>query len=104
MVIPDFAVVEDDGSTEAPGGVNAGTGDWYGSQVNHENSKPNGQWSQYLIKLQVIRTQTHYYIIFYKCMYVYTRVEECIRGHGSRGRFSWGQWRRKRCRRARMCR
>jgi len=48
LVIPGFLVVEDNGWSETPGGVNAGSGNGDGSQVNHEHSKSNGKWCQYL--------------------------------------------------------
>ena len=41
MVVPNFVIVVDNSSPEAPSGVYTSTSDGYGSQVNHENSKPN---------------------------------------------------------------
>nr|GMC81167.1 hypothetical protein T12_13101 [Ipomoea batatas] len=48
VVIPHFAIVEDDGGAKAPGGVDARAGDGDGSQVNHEHRKPYGKRSQNL--------------------------------------------------------
>lgn len=48
MVVPNFVLVEDDSSSKAPSWVDASSGDGNGSQMNHENSKPNRQWSQNL--------------------------------------------------------
>lgn len=54
MLVPNFAIVVDNSSTEAPCWVNPGTSDGNGGQVNHENGKPNGQWGQHLQKMKNI--------------------------------------------------
>lgn len=46
MIFPNFMIVDDDGSTEASSRVNASAGDGNGGEVNHEDSKANGEWSQ----------------------------------------------------------
>lgn len=58
MLVPNFAIVVDNSSTEAPCWVNPGTSDGNGGQVNHENGKPNGQWGQHLHKLTPFYLQT----------------------------------------------
>lgn len=48
LVIPGFVLVEDNGRSEAPSGVDAGAGDRDGGQVNHEDRKSNREWCQNL--------------------------------------------------------
>lgn len=48
MVIPDFLVVVNDSSAEAPSWVDSSSSDGDGSQVHNEHSKPNRQRSQHL--------------------------------------------------------
>ena len=46
MIFPNFMIVDDDGRTEASSRVNASAGDGNGGEVNNEDSKANGEWSQ----------------------------------------------------------
>ena len=46
MVIPSMAFVVDDGSSKAPGWVDASSCDGDGGQVHQENSKPNRERSK----------------------------------------------------------
>lgn len=46
LVIPGLVVVVDDGSSQAPGRVDAGTGDRDSGQVDHEHREPDWQRSQ----------------------------------------------------------
>lgn len=46
MVIPSVLPVVDDGSSETPGRINAGSGDGNGGQMDQKHCKPNGKRSQ----------------------------------------------------------
>lgn len=48
LVIPDFFLVVDNGSSKAPSRVNTSPGNGDSGQVNHEHGKPNRQRSQNL--------------------------------------------------------
>ena len=48
MVIPSVLPVVDDGSSETPGRINAGSGDGNGGQMDQKHCKPNGKRSQNL--------------------------------------------------------
>ena len=48
MVIPGLVVVVDDSSAQAPGRVDAGTGDRDGGQVDHEHREPDWERSKHL--------------------------------------------------------
>ena len=49
MVIPRFFPIQDNSRAEASCRVDACAGDGDGGQVNHKHSKPNWEWSQYLL-------------------------------------------------------
>lgn len=48
LVIPGFLFVIDDSSAETPSWVDTGASDRDGGEVNHEHSKPDGEWCQNL--------------------------------------------------------
>jgi hypothetical protein len=48
MIIPNFVIVDDNGSTEATGRVDTSAGDGDGGQVHHEDSKSNRKRSKHL--------------------------------------------------------
>lgn len=48
LIIPCMALVVDDGSSKAPGGVDAGSCDGDGRQMNQEHCKADGKRSQNL--------------------------------------------------------
>lgn len=50
MDTPSLLVIVDDGSPQAASGVNAGSRQGDGGQMNHEHGEPNGQRRQHLLE------------------------------------------------------
>ena len=46
LVVPGLFLVVDNCGSEATGGVDSGSSDGNGGQVNHEDGKTNGKWRQ----------------------------------------------------------
>ena len=48
LIVPGFFFVVNDGGAEAPSGVDAGSGDGDGGQMDDEHREPDREWSQHL--------------------------------------------------------
>lgn len=59
MVIPKFAIVVYNSGTKAPSWTNPSIRDGYGSQVNQENGKANGQCRTHLSLQTIIIATWH---------------------------------------------
>lgn len=47
MIFPNLFIVDDHGGAEASSWIDASASDRNCSEMNHENSEPNGEWSQH---------------------------------------------------------
>lgn len=57
LIIPCFFLVVDHGSSKAPSRVDSSAGNRDRSQVHHEHSKPDRQWSQHLCQILINRSK-----------------------------------------------